>query len=167
MSRTALHTIVTCLSWLAVLFLALPASAQPPIPVTVTFDTIEIFDNVCDEDPPEVCPNDKFILVNIGSNIPGNDFVRHDFPDNVSDLRPARFSTSRVINLTSGDGRITIDVEVWDRDDIGPDDKLAIRGPSQRLTLTYDLTTGIAKKYGGSYGLGIIYAKTMFGAQEG
>jgi nicotinamidase-related amidase len=32
---------------------------------------------------------------------------------------------------------------------------------------TYDLTTGIAKKYGGGYGLGIIYAKTMFGASEG
>jgi nicotinamidase-related amidase len=31
---------------------------------------------------------------------------------------------------------------------------------------TYDLTTGIAKKYGGAYGLGIIYAKTMFGASE-
>ncbi|HEY5798453.1 MAG TPA: hydrolase [Bosea sp. (in: a-proteobacteria)] len=32
---------------------------------------------------------------------------------------------------------------------------------------TYDLTTGIARKFGGAYGLGIIYAKTMFGAQEG
>ncbi|PZP28216.1 MAG: hydrolase [Roseateles depolymerans] len=32
---------------------------------------------------------------------------------------------------------------------------------------TYELTTGIAKKYGGAYGLGIIYAKTMFGAHEG
>lgn len=32
---------------------------------------------------------------------------------------------------------------------------------------SYDLTTGIAKKFGGAYGLGIIYAKTMFGAQEG
>ena len=32
---------------------------------------------------------------------------------------------------------------------------------------TYELTTGIARKYGGSYGLGIIYAKTMFGASEG
>ena len=32
---------------------------------------------------------------------------------------------------------------------------------------TYGLTTGIAKTYGGAYGLGIIYAKTMFGAQEG
>lgn len=32
---------------------------------------------------------------------------------------------------------------------------------------TYDLTTGIAKEHGGGYGLGIIYAKTMFGAQEG
>lgn len=31
---------------------------------------------------------------------------------------------------------------------------------------TYDLTTGIAKKWGGAYGLGIIYAKSMFGAQE-
>ena len=31
---------------------------------------------------------------------------------------------------------------------------------------TYDLTTGIAKKFGGAYGLGIIYAKTMFGGQE-
>lgn len=31
---------------------------------------------------------------------------------------------------------------------------------------TYDLTTGIAKKYGGAYGLGIVYAKTMFGASE-
>ncbi|HEX2011203.1 MAG TPA: hydrolase [Roseateles sp.] len=34
-------------------------------------------------------------------------------------------------------------------------------------TGTYELTTGIAKKYGGAYGLGIIYAKTMFGAHEG
>ncbi|MFB9972251.1 hypothetical protein ACFFMP_20780 [Pseudoroseomonas cervicalis] len=32
---------------------------------------------------------------------------------------------------------------------------------------TYELTTGIAKKFGGGYGLGIIYAKTMFGAHEG
>ena len=32
---------------------------------------------------------------------------------------------------------------------------------------TYDLTTCIAKKFGGAYGLGIIYAKSMFGAQEG
>ena len=32
---------------------------------------------------------------------------------------------------------------------------------------TYELTTGIAKKYGGAYGLGIIYAKTMFGGSEG
>lgn len=32
---------------------------------------------------------------------------------------------------------------------------------------TYDLTTGIAKQFGGAYGLGIIYAKTMFGASEG
>jgi nicotinamidase-related amidase len=34
-------------------------------------------------------------------------------------------------------------------------------------TETYDMTTGIAKKYGGAYGLGIIYAKAMFGASEG
>jgi nicotinamidase-related amidase len=33
-------------------------------------------------------------------------------------------------------------------------------------TGTYELTTGIAKKFGGGYGLGIIYAKTMFGASE-
>ncbi len=32
---------------------------------------------------------------------------------------------------------------------------------------TYELTTGIAKKFGGAYGLGIIYAKSMFGASEG
>ena len=32
---------------------------------------------------------------------------------------------------------------------------------------TYEVTTGIAKKYGGAYGLGIIYAKAMFGASEG
>ncbi|WP_425258830.1 hydrolase [Rubrivivax sp. RP6-9] len=32
---------------------------------------------------------------------------------------------------------------------------------------TYALTTGIAKDWGGAYGLGIIYAKQMFGAQEG
>jgi nicotinamidase-related amidase len=31
---------------------------------------------------------------------------------------------------------------------------------------TYDMTTGIAKKFGGAYGLGIIYAKTMFHASE-
>lgn len=34
-------------------------------------------------------------------------------------------------------------------------------------TDSYDLTTGIAKKFGGAYGLGVIYAKTMFGAHEG
>ncbi|WP_342640285.1 hydrolase [Rhodoligotrophos ferricapiens] len=32
---------------------------------------------------------------------------------------------------------------------------------------TYDLTTGIAKRFAGAYGLGIIYAKTMFGGSEG
>lgn len=32
---------------------------------------------------------------------------------------------------------------------------------------TYDLTTGIARKWGGAYGIGINYAKTMFGASEG
>jgi nicotinamidase-related amidase len=32
---------------------------------------------------------------------------------------------------------------------------------------TYELTTGIAKRFGGAYGLGVIYAKAMFGAQEG
>ncbi|MDF0488501.1 hydrolase [Sphingomonas sp. H39-1-10] len=32
---------------------------------------------------------------------------------------------------------------------------------------TYDSTTGIAKKWGGGYGLGVTYAKTMFGASEG
>lgn len=31
---------------------------------------------------------------------------------------------------------------------------------------TYEMTTGIARKFGGAYGLGIIYAKTMFGASE-
>ena len=34
-------------------------------------------------------------------------------------------------------------------------------------TATYDMTTGIAKKYAGAYGLGVIYAKTMLGAHEG
>ncbi|OQP87269.1 hydrolase [Rhizobium rhizosphaerae] len=34
-------------------------------------------------------------------------------------------------------------------------------------TGTYEMTTGIAKKFGGAYGLGIIYAKSMFGASEG
>lgn len=34
-------------------------------------------------------------------------------------------------------------------------------------TETYDMTTGIARKFGGAYGLGITYAKTMFGASEG
>jgi len=33
-------------------------------------------------------------------------------------------------------------------------------------TDTYEMTTGIAKKFGGAYGLGIIYAKSMFGASE-
>jgi nicotinamidase-related amidase len=32
---------------------------------------------------------------------------------------------------------------------------------------TYELTTGIARRFGGAYGLGITYAKTMFGASEG
>lgn len=32
---------------------------------------------------------------------------------------------------------------------------------------TYEAVTGIAKEHGGGYGLGIIYAKSMFGAEEG
>lgn len=32
---------------------------------------------------------------------------------------------------------------------------------------TYELTTGIAKRFAGGYGLGIVYAKTMFHASEG
>jgi nicotinamidase-related amidase len=32
---------------------------------------------------------------------------------------------------------------------------------------TYELTTGIAKKHAGGYGLGITYANAMFGAKEG
>jgi nicotinamidase-related amidase len=32
---------------------------------------------------------------------------------------------------------------------------------------TYESTTGIAKNWGGGYGLGITYAKTMFNASEG
>jgi len=34
-------------------------------------------------------------------------------------------------------------------------------------TETYDMTTGIARRLGGAYGIGITYAKTMFGASEG
>ncbi|WP_109806941.1 hydrolase [Sphingosinithalassobacter portus] len=34
-------------------------------------------------------------------------------------------------------------------------------------TETYDATTGTAKKFAGGYGLGVTYAKAMFGAQEG
>ncbi len=34
-------------------------------------------------------------------------------------------------------------------------------------TDSYDMTTGIARKWGGAYGLGITYAKTMFNASEG
>lgn len=34
-------------------------------------------------------------------------------------------------------------------------------------TETYESTTGIAKKWGGAYGLGVTYAKTMFGGAEG
>ena len=34
-------------------------------------------------------------------------------------------------------------------------------------TDSYDMTTGIAKKFGGAYGLGVTYAKTMFNAHEG
>ncbi len=32
---------------------------------------------------------------------------------------------------------------------------------------TYAQTTGIAREHGGAYGLGVIYAKTMFAASEG
>jgi nicotinamidase-related amidase len=34
-------------------------------------------------------------------------------------------------------------------------------------TETYDATTGLARTFGGAYGLGLIYAKSMFGAHEG
>ncbi len=34
-------------------------------------------------------------------------------------------------------------------------------------TDSYDMTTGVARKFGGAYGLGIIYARSMFGAHEG
>jgi nicotinamidase-related amidase len=34
-------------------------------------------------------------------------------------------------------------------------------------TDTYEMTTGVARKFAGAYGLGITYAKTMFAAHEG
>ncbi|MBN6150531.1 hydrolase [Xanthomonas sp. AmX2] len=34
-------------------------------------------------------------------------------------------------------------------------------------TDSYEMTTGIARRYAGAYGLGITYAKTMFSAHEG
>ena len=34
-------------------------------------------------------------------------------------------------------------------------------------TDSYEMTTGIAKKFGGAYGIGINYAKSMFNAHEG
>jgi len=34
-------------------------------------------------------------------------------------------------------------------------------------TDSYGITTGIAKRFGGAYGLGIIYARSMFAAHEG
>jgi len=34
-------------------------------------------------------------------------------------------------------------------------------------TETYNMTTGIAKQFAGAYGIGITYAKAMFGAHEG
>lgn len=34
-------------------------------------------------------------------------------------------------------------------------------------TDTYELTTGIAKEFGGAYGLGLVYANTMLGAHGG
>ena len=34
-------------------------------------------------------------------------------------------------------------------------------------TESYEMATGIAKRFGGAYGLGIIYAKSMFNAHEG
>src|SRR5262245_32990954 len=125
---------------LAALWLPLPLWAQS-VPVTVTFTVDEIFDTVCAEDFGEVCPNDKYILVNIGSNVPGNDYVRHDFPDNADVRGGPKFSTSRVINLTSGDGRITIDVLLKDRDDLSDDDDIKI-SPVGGVRILYDLTTG-------------------------
>jgi hypothetical protein len=32
---------------------------------------------------------------------------------------------------------------------------------------TYDAVTTVAAKFGGAYGLGLIYAKAMFGGHEG
>ena len=32
---------------------------------------------------------------------------------------------------------------------------------------TYEATTGLARTFGGAYGLGLVYAKAMFGAHEG
>ncbi|WP_019832755.1 hydrolase [Sphingomonas sp. PR090111-T3T-6A] len=34
-------------------------------------------------------------------------------------------------------------------------------------TESYEFTTGVAKTWGGAYGIGVTYAKTMFGASEG
>jgi nicotinamidase-related amidase len=34
-------------------------------------------------------------------------------------------------------------------------------------TESYEMTTGIAAQFGGAYGLGILYARAMFGAHEG
>jgi hypothetical protein len=57
------------------------------------------------------------------------------FPDNVGNPRPpGGLSPSRVIMLSSSNGIINIDVEVWDRDDApGVDDRLDIAEGAPRL----------------------------------
>ncbi|HYA46911.1 MAG TPA: hypothetical protein VEF92_05110 [Burkholderiales bacterium] len=137
-------------SMLGALCLAVPALAQ--IPVTVNLNLIELFERTCSEGPPEVCPNDMYIRVNIGSNIPGNDFVRYDFPDNVGNPHPPVVPVaSRVIMLNGSDGNITVDIEVWDRDDApGSDDRMPIDGGFTALRVRYDLTAGGESEYAAS-----------------
>jgi uncharacterized repeat protein (TIGR01451 family) len=120
-------------------FLCVTPQAWAIVPVEVKFSVSEILEQVCPEDLGEACPGDYYILVNIGSNIPGNNFVRHDFPDNVGTIRPANFSTSRAVDLNVG--TITIDVQLWDRDDLSDDDLIDISAGDSTLHLTYNLNT--------------------------
>ncbi len=138
-ARQTPRTIILLVS---LLFPFIPVSAGISIPVTFRID--EILQKTCDEGFPEVCPNDMYVKVNIASNVPGNNAERRDFGDNVNTIRPGP-SFTRVVD--SDVGTITIDVELWDRDDSpGDDDDIDISAGDNALHLTFDLNT---HKWGG------------------
>ena len=105
--------------------------------VTVTFRFTRVIELQCNEGLGESCPNDYYPKVEIG-----NQGLR-DGKDDFCCAHGTDFQPNWVFNqsVDTTQSPIAIHVELWDQDDVPPDDQLDIANGPSSLDLQLNLTT--------------------------